>query len=94
MNEFEKEMSSQKSMYEHQLNEFRKRVQELEIDLHKQKSEVFNEKQVDAEVKNVRKELADMEEQNMELQQQLSSLQNCQNMDDRKEQEVSIMKQN
>ena len=94
MNEFEKEMSSQKSMYEHQLNEFRKRVQELEIDLHKQKSEVFNEKQVDAEVKNGRKELADMEEQNMELQQQLSSLQNCQNMDDRKEQEVSIMKQN
>ena len=94
MNEFEKEMSSQKSMYEHQLNEFRKRVQELEIDLHKQKSEVFYEKQVDAEVKNVRKELADMEEQNMELQQQLSSLQNCQNMDDRKEQEVSIMKQN
>ena len=55
---------------------------------------MFNEKQVDAEVKNVRKELADMEEQNMELQQQLSSLQNCQNMDDRKEQEVSIMKQN
>ena len=30
MNEFEKENSSQKEMYEHQIDEYRKHIQELE----------------------------------------------------------------